>query len=348
MARSTLQDHNPQYLRKPSAPGLWLRSAQPVVYVVVLLVVLAAAFGTKLRLRGVFACPASYGSTAYLSDCNGRSYGDYDHGAFWYGLEPEAQRAASNARVIVLGNSRTQFGFSSPVTVRWFEQRSIPFYLLGFSHYESVTFVTPILAKVQPHARAYVINADRFFAEWLSPTSHRIFYERDARARYDEKQFWQRPHKAMCSIAPLLCGRELAVYRNVANGTWFTSGTLPNDPSGVADGGASDVERWPRYIELAREFVGQLKVDRQCIVLTIVPTKDTKRVEAQAIADALGVSFIAPRVEGLTTFDGSHLDVNSAARWSAAFLDAAGPVLERCAGSPAAADPANDARANRE
>jgi hypothetical protein len=314
-----------------------LRSAHPAVYIVVLLLVVAAAFGTKLRLRGVFACPASYGNSAYLSDCNASNYGDYDHGAFWFSLEPEAQRAVSNARVIVLGNSRTQFGFSSPVTVRWFEQRSIPFYLMGFSHYESVTFVTPVLAKVQPHASAYVINADRFFAEWLSPTSHRIVYERDSRSRYVEKQFWQRPHQAICGTAAFLCGRDLAVYRDIANGTWFTSGMLPHEPSGVADGRPSEVERWPHYIDLANEFIDQLKVDRQCIVLTIVPTKDTKRAEAQAISEALGVPFIAPRVDDLTTFDGSHLDVKSAARWSAAFLDAAGPVLERCAGGPARA-----------
>src|SRR5262249_25596561 len=128
-----------------------LRSAQPVAYILVVGLVMVASLSTKERLRGIFACPASYGSTAYLSDCNSIGYGDYDHGAFWFGLRPEAQRAASNARVLVLGNSRTQFGFSSPDTVRWFAERSISFYMLGFSHYESVTWVTPILAKVQPH-----------------------------------------------------------------------------------------------------------------------------------------------------------------------------------------------------
>src|SRR5690242_8535117 len=136
-------------------PGHWLKSAHPAVYIGILLVVLAASFAAKERFRGIFACPANYGTNAYLSDCNAANYGDYDHGAFWFGLEPEARRAASNARVLVLGNSRTQFALSSPVTARWFGDRSIPFYSLGFAHYESVTFVTPILARVQPHASAY-------------------------------------------------------------------------------------------------------------------------------------------------------------------------------------------------
>ena len=36
-----------------------------------------------------------------------RSYGDYDHGAIWFGLEPAADAAAANAQVLFLGNSRT-------------------------------------------------------------------------------------------------------------------------------------------------------------------------------------------------------------------------------------------------
>jgi hypothetical protein len=316
-------------------PGRWLKSPRPAVYITVLLAVVAASLATKVRLRGVFACPASYAGPAYLSDCNAASYGDYDHGATWFGLEPETRRAASNASVMLVGNSRVQFGFSSPVTVRWFGERSIPFYSLGFSHYESVTFMTPVLARVKPHAKAYVINADRFFAEWYSPASHLVMFERDARSRYDEKQFWQRLHKPACGAMPFLCGHEFAVYRTVANGLWFTAGAKPNHPKVVSDGPPSDRERWPHYADLARKFIDGLGVDRQCIVLTIVPTVGTKRAEAQAIADALGVQFIAPRVNDLTTFDGSHLDVKSADRWSAAFLDAAGPVLEHCIGKSA-------------
>jgi hypothetical protein len=309
-----------------------LAAARPALYLAIVLSVLAATYIVKLRTTGIFACPAAYGDVAYLSDCNAGNYGDYDHGAIWFGLEPEAQMAASKARVLFLGNSRLQFAMSSPATARWFDERSIPFYSLGFSHYESVTFVTPVLERVKPQARAYVINADRFFAEWESPTSRRVMHERDAHARYDEKRAWQRLHKPLCSTLPALCGNELAVYRTVGNGVWFTSGVKPDERVAVADGPPADAERWPEFVELANRFLGHLPVDRQCVVLTIVPYARTKRAEAQAIAKALGVPFIAPSVDGLTTFDGSHLDSRSASRWAAAFLDAAGPVIERCAG----------------
>src|SRR5512138_579242 len=312
-------------------------SLRAAVYIAVVLACLLGAFIAKLRTTGVFACPAAYAGKAYLSDCNATNYGDYDHGAFWFGLEPKAQRALSKARVLFLGNSRIQFAMSSPGTVRWFDERAIPFYSMGFSHYESITFVTPVLDRMKPQPRAYVINADRFFAEWLSPTSRRLVYERDARSRYNEKRFWQRLHEPLCSAVPALCGNNFAVYRSESNGIWLTSGAKPDGRVGVADSPAADREQWPHFVELANRFIDHLSVDRQCLVLTIVPSSTTRHAEAQAIAEALGVSFIAPAVGGLTTFDGSHLDARSAALWSSAFLQAAGPLLERCAGSGGAA-----------
>ncbi len=301
-------------------------------YVAAVVIALVATFGVKLRSHGVFACPAAYQGVAYLSDCNAAEYGDYDHGAFYFGLEPAARQAASQAQVLFLGNSRIQFALSAPATTRWFDERSIPFYSLGFSHYESVTFVTPVLERVKPHPRALVINADRFFAEWKSPASQRVMDDGSARAAYDAKRAWQQVHEPLCSRVPAVCGQAFAVYRTVANGIWVTAGRKPDQRVPVADGPATDAERWPHFIDLAHRFVDGLGVDRECLVLTIVPNSQTRRAEAEAIAQALGARFIAPRVEGLTTFDGSHLDSRSAALWSAAFLEAAGPVLERCVG----------------
>ena len=80
------------------------------------LFVLAVALGAGaygLRKYGIFSCQASgYGSDGYLGYCGAPSYDDYDHGASWFGLEPAANAAAANARVLFLGHSRTVFAFS--------------------------------------------------------------------------------------------------------------------------------------------------------------------------------------------------------------------------------------------
>ena len=314
----------------------WFRKASPSFYVVILLLALAVSVAFKLRARGVFACPASYGA-AYLSDCNAANFGDYDHGAWWFGLEPEAKRAAAGAKVLLVGNSRLQFALSGANTAEWFRQAGISYYLLGFSHSETVMFMTPLLARIEPRAQAVVINVDRFFDDRVSPPAGQIMQEKDIFSRYREKQVWQTLHKPVCGALPLLCGKQLGVYRERGTGAWHTSGTLPDLASTVSDAKPSNVDHWPTYISLAKKFVDELGVDPKCVVLTLVPTVATKRSEAQAIAEALGMPLIAPRIDDLKTFDGSHLEPTSARRWSTAFLESAGPLIRECAADRAAA-----------
>jgi hypothetical protein len=309
----------------------WLRKLSPTVYAFILVAALAGTLAVKVRFRGVFACPASYGAAAYISDCNAANYGDYDHGAFWFGLEPEASRAAADAKVLFLGNSRLQFALSTPPTAEWFARNAITFYLLGFSHSETVVFVAPVLKKIDPRASVYVINVDRFFDSRISPPTEQLQQDRDIGWRYREKQIWQRLHKPVCGVLPFLCGNALGVYRTRDNGVWRMAGAAPQAKAPVSDGAPTNVDRWPEYVSLAKKFVGDLQTRRQCVLLTLVPTVGTKRAEAQEIANALGLPLIAPQVDGLKTFDGSHLDSASAARWSAAFFEAAGPIIQDCA-----------------
>ncbi|ETR76454.1 hypothetical protein X566_17680 [Afipia sp. P52-10] len=49
------------------------------------------------------------------------------------------------------------------------------------------------------------------------------------------------------------------------------------------------------------------------------------------IGRLLGVRVALPKLDGLTSFDGSHLSADSAERWSAALLREIGDTLESCA-----------------
>jgi hypothetical protein len=113
----------------------------------------------SLRKYGIFSCQVSgYALDGYLSYCGATSYGDYDHGAIWFGFEPAATTAAANAQVPFLGNSRMQFAFSSKATPESFSSLAESYYLLGFSHFENYTFELPLLRKLHPRAKVYVIN----------------------------------------------------------------------------------------------------------------------------------------------------------------------------------------------
>src|SRR5271168_1204522 len=126
--------------------GSVVLAARSGLYTFIVLAVALGAGGYGVRSYGIFSCQASgYGSDGYLGYCGATSYGDYDHGAIWFNLEPEASSAAANAQVLFIGNSRTVFGFSSKATDDWFSSRSKSYYLLGFTNYENYTFEAPLL-----------------------------------------------------------------------------------------------------------------------------------------------------------------------------------------------------------
>ena len=313
---------------KSRAPFL---SATPMLYILLLLCSALGTFGYKLRSDGIFACGADgYSGDRFLAYCNSTAYGDYDHGAFWYGLEPDAQRNAIEAEVLFMGSSRMQFAFSTEATAEWFSSPTVRYYLLGFSHTENIVFFAPLLLKLKPRARVYVINVDRFFDDRVTPPAHDIQRETKAQSGYPEKRFWQSLHKPICNTLPAICGARASFFRLRETGAWQFSGSDGLKPQSVADGPPSNPERWSQYAALGEKFISQLPVDRKCIFLTIAPSAETRRAEATAIATALGFDLVATDPDGLQTFDGSHLDRASAERWSRAFFQAAGPRIRRC------------------
>lgn len=316
------------------ATGWRTAVARPAIYAAIVVCSLLLAFGYKLRTESIFACPASgYGSDDYLAYCQTTGYGDYDHGAFWFGLEPGAEHAAAGADVLFLGNSRMQFAFSTEATTHWFSSAAALYYLLGFSYGENAQFEAPLLNRLKPRARAYVINVDRFFDEDMTlPADSIQHHTAEAQSSYEEKRLWQRLHKTVCTSAPALCGHEIAFFRARSSGAWLLQGSEDFKAAPVAEGEAPQADRdhWKRYAALGDEFIRHLPVDRRCVVLTIAPWQATKLSEARAIADALKLDLVAPQVPELRTLDGDHLDRASAERWSASFFEAAGPRLQQC------------------
>jgi hypothetical protein len=304
--------------------------AQPSAYIWVVLVVLLAACAYSLRTYGILACPASgYGSDRYLGYCGATSYGDYDYGAFWFGLEPKAIDGATNAQVLFLGNSRMQFGLSTAATANWFASLPVRYYLLGFSHNGNYTFEGPLLRKLRPKAKVYVINIDLFFEQSETPPARAVMRDGAAKSRYEQKRGWQEIHRPLCESLPVLCGHHIAFFRSMATGAWVvTGGRFTSKP--VSYNQNIDRKILEAYTASGTEFLSDLPVRRECLILTMVPTVDTPIGTAKGIASALGLGLVAPELAGLNTFDESHLDRESALRWSAAFIEAAGPRIRKC------------------
>jgi len=310
--------------------GGFVFAARSGLYISLILTVAFCAGGYSLRKYGIFGCQASgYGSDRYLGYCGATSYGDYDHGAIWFGLEPAAITAATNAHVLFIGNSRTQFAFSSKATADWFSSLSESYYLLGFSHWENYTFEAPLLHNLRPKAKVYVINIDLFFERSETGPGKTVMRDESAKTRYEEKRKWQRIHERICTTFSAVCGDDIAIFRSRRTGAWrVTDWRFQSEPVSYDDD--VDQKMVSSYAASASQFLPSLSMDRGCTILTIVPTVKTSIGTAKAIASGLGLNFVAPRLDGLVTFDQVHLNEESAQRWSAAFFEKAGPQIRKC------------------
>src|ERR1700693_1381297 len=87
---------------------------RPNLYIFVVLSVVVAASVYKLWSDSIISCsPEGYDSDHYLGYCQTEGYGDYEHGAFWFGLEPAALDFAKRADVLFVGESKLQYAFST-------------------------------------------------------------------------------------------------------------------------------------------------------------------------------------------------------------------------------------------
>ncbi|HEY1453200.1 MAG TPA: hypothetical protein VGF57_07030 [Roseiarcus sp.] len=321
----------------PLAPGTLAKPREGLfvskysIYICIVLAVALASYGGWLHTRSIFACPArGYTSDRYLASCNGGNYSDYEHGAFWFALEPGALAAAAKADVLFLGNSRLQVAFSAPATADWFSAASARHYLMGFGFFENVLFEGELLRRIQPRASVYVINLDDFFAHSESLPMNTILHDPMSRSNYEGKQLWQRLHESVCKRLPVLCGSKYVIFRSRETGTYFTEGTTGGNNTPVSYDQTVDPSVVERNVAGAIDFLREF-TQGKCVILTLVPFSGTNIGDAKAIAAALGEKLVAPdNLEGLQTHDGYHLDQQSAQRWSEAFVEAAGPEIRSC------------------
>jgi hypothetical protein len=321
-------DPSQVFLRKRD--GLF--KERPATYILILLVACVASFLYQLRVDNIFACSANgYTSDRYLSSCE-TNYGDYEHGAFWFDLEPAAEMSAANADVLFLGDSRMLRAFSTAATAKWSSSASASFYLLGFYAFENSIFERALLHKLKPRAEVYVIPVGDFFEPFEAPVAKNIMHDSAARNLYDAKRYLQFVHKSICMKLPQICGNNFAVFRSRQTGMWYMQ---TSRFKGREHQVSYDQRVYEREIEdaipIGRVFLSELPVKTECVIFTLVPTVGAKLSVANAIAGGLGKVLMDPgHLDDLQTFDGTHLDQESAERWSEAFFKAAGPQIQKC------------------
>lgn len=287
------------------------------------------------RLPAAARCRPSASPDTFMGECRG--IGDYEHAAYAFALEPRAVAALGAAQVVMLGNSRAQFAFSSEAARRWFSERGVAAYRIGFGYDEGAPFALTVMGRAGTRARLAIVNADTFFTDRRSLPASRIRDEPwrswvaalRTRAALDLRA-------AICANVPLALackGKRSAIHRVRGDGAWAWRDSLTPAGGATAIDAApgEEIVFPPETADRARAFLAGTGVNPRCLVLTSVPNSLVEaRAATAALARDLGASAILPRIGGLRTIDGSHLEAESAEAWSAVFLAELDPILHAC------------------
>ena len=178
---------------------------------------------------------------------------------------------------------------------------------------------------------------DDFFDRLETEPVKSIWHDPQAVDRYKGKRFWQSVHKLVCKTFGKLCGAHIVTYRSRETGAYEMR--TPPDLTPVSYDESVDQSVVDADTAAAIDFLKRF-AQGKCVILTMVPSVETKIAKANAIANGLGTRLVTPGIlEGLKTKDGYHLDQPSAERWSQAFFQAAGPEIRSCLGKQGVTHP---------
>jgi len=285
-------------------------------------------------------CNASgYDTEHYMAYCHSTRFGDYEHFALYNGLEPRAVDALKEARVLFLGNSNTQYAFSTDAVSSYFEQRGISHYVMGFGQGAQSPVAQSVMQKHKLQPQMLVANIDPFFSTQTNGTFQRVLDGGEELSKeFKTKRRLQRWQARVCSdkgsrwSAWVCQGQAETLYRSRSNGHWLTDYYRENHRHPVSD---SDdlLDAIDSATAAANAFIEEFNVQRECIILTLTPRTGTPNQFAKALAARLNLPLIEPTLDNLVTIDHSHLDKESAMRWSGAFLGEFDQYAKHCLNS---------------
>jgi hypothetical protein len=314
-------------------------------YVAVLFsgIVLAGLFAGWVHYTALFplwiiGCDGSeYSDDRYLATCTAGPFIEYERGALFLGMEADAVMHLSKADVLFVGNSRTQFAFSTEAIETYFEARGASYYLAGFPHGENDLFPAALIRKWDLRPKVIVVNTDEFFTNYITPLAQKVVDDTWlTRVEYRLKRWSQGWHRKACAASGIvkraLCGHHDTVFRSRRNGSWSIGGDTQDGDAGEVtfsqDSPGADLMR--EQVNNARSF--KMLADQKgiCLVLTTVPASGSLSAMGAAIARKIGAPYIKTSATGLSRFDSSHLNRKSAERWTTDFLQQFDRAMDDC------------------
>jgi hypothetical protein len=262
----------------------------------------------------------------------------WDHYIHYTGYGPAIANLKA-ADVVILGNSRSQYSFDPDEIVAYSAEHGTRIYNMGFGHGESLKFAEVVLNQHDVRPRIIVVMVDvgpSSFSNVMSPFAESIVSKGTWGAtRYVYSNMLARlVQEPMQRVFPYFhaSNPRTILYRSWSHGFWGRQVAAREAPSWdpietATDFRPADVRRTERAE--ARAFVRRMRARGSAVVFGWVHTPLSPKRSAADLAEAADVPLIAPDIRGLRTFDGTHLDVESARRYTLAFEEQLTPIVGR-------------------
>jgi hypothetical protein len=234
---------------------------------------------------------------------------------------------ARRADVLFVGNSRMQAGLREEVIVPAAEKLGVHPFSLATGHAERVGFALALIRKYDLHPKVVVaVGGPNYYREGVSGRAAAAM----KLTRWQAWKEWTEASSAwgferiVHSWLPKIdwSGHDLTsgwiIYRSSRTG-WWRPALEPGGSYPVKLAREDDNYEW--LLPQARELKKELDSRGAVLVLTMVPYGATRSGHIPYLSSELDVPAVLPSFESLSTSDGSHLNRESAARYSKAFWD---------------------------
>ncbi|WP_424102596.1 hypothetical protein [Moorena producens] len=257
---------------------------------------------------------------------------DFD---YYYGRKNDVSKYINDADVIFLGNSRSQFAYDRLMIERFFIEKNLKFYHLGFGCGEQIRVELDLMKNNNANPKLLVLNVDdRFFNKKYSTCASRVFSGNS----YSTRRMFQSNLLQVITfylnklLAPLLPTDKRLVpdrtmYRQINNGLWVTDAFINGNPA-FSDNRYVRPHLCENVIENEKELIDYWtkKIEDNfpdiMIMNTQVPKLSYCKNRLRDISEYMGVPFFqVSDPEKLQVFDKAHVTADSAKLYTTDFID---------------------------
>ena len=232
---------------------------------------------------------------------------------------------ARQADVLFIGDSRMPVGLRGEFLLPSADALGIRLFSLGMGHVERVRFALDLIRKHDLRPKVVVaVGGPHIYRNVYSEMSRQAIQmsKWDAMKNQFEATSWWNVQYRLHQVVPKIeyfrsrFQPGYIYYRSSRTGWWYPSlewsGAYPVRY-------VEEYASYEDYLPVVRELHQELNHRGSLLVLTIVPYGSTRIGHLDYFSQKLDVPVVLPEVTDLRTSDGSHLNRESAKRYSHAF-----------------------------